>query len=389
MAVATPNASARQKAPAPQPLIPFTAASHEHAEPFALGNTTYTVGGAAQQIGPVDVPAFGFIRHVLIRVDITGGTAGPVVLSADYPFSVIQSVTLADVNGAPIYGPLTGYETFIANLVGGYAFRQDVRNILGSSAAFNMSFYLRVPVEINHYDALGCLSNQNAAASYKLSCTLNDSSVYTTQPTALPNVTITAKLEAWTQPGDMDLAGRPQAKYPPAHGTTQYWSKFVKQIVAGQNSVLLPRVGSYIRNIAIIARDVSGVRTDSALLSPVRLQWDQRDLYNEDVGYRKIVSAERINSLTVSSPTTIAGDIGILFYSFSHSNMNRSGDGPPNLWLPTVQSTRLEFSGPAGAAGTWTVLTNDVAPAEINPANRFSENSDTGFRPAVGAARQQ
>src|SRR2546423_579787 len=111
---ATPSRGAQQArggaVTAHPALIPFTAASHEHLEPmFDVSTAAASYASAAVQLGPFDVPAFGFLRHIWLFVQATGGTIGAGVLNADYPFNIIQSVTLADVNGAPIFGPLDGY----------------------------------------------------------------------------------------------------------------------------------------------------------------------------------------------------------------------------------------------------------------------------------------
>src|SRR3954452_4594437 len=110
---------------APVPLIPFTAAAHEHIESGGF-SFTVTPTAAQQQFGPFDVPAFGFLRHLVITVTgATGATAGPGVLAADSPWNLFSSISLSDVNGAPIFGPVTGYEAYLANLYGGYVFQQD------------------------------------------------------------------------------------------------------------------------------------------------------------------------------------------------------------------------------------------------------------------------
>jgi len=158
------------RAPA-MPPIPFTAAAHEHSEPV-ITDATLAIGAAQQPRGPYDVPAFGFLRHVFMEVILSGGTIGAGVLSPDYPFNILQNITLSDVNGAPIFGPLDGYAALWANIVGGYAFRQDPRLGPWYVGTINGSFWLRIPVEISRHNGYGALANQNAAASYKLSWTL-------------------------------------------------------------------------------------------------------------------------------------------------------------------------------------------------------------------------
>jgi hypothetical protein len=85
--------------------IPFTAAAHEHQEPaFTRGPTLLTAN--AQQLDTIDLPAFGFLRHIYLDVTCTGGVGG--TLAADAPFNIIQSLTLLDVNGAPLSVRWTG-----------------------------------------------------------------------------------------------------------------------------------------------------------------------------------------------------------------------------------------------------------------------------------------
>jgi hypothetical protein len=61
--------------------------------------------------------------------------------------------------------------------------------------------------------------------------------------------------------------------------------------------------------------------------------------------------------------------------------LGHNGDGTPELFLPTVQATRLECVGTSVTAGTVDIIVNDVAPAEVNPEQRYAEGSETGFHP--------
>ncbi len=286
-------------------------------------------------------------------------------------------------------GPLSGYQLLWANIVGGYAWEQDPRRNPNFVATFNFTFLLRVPVEIAHHNGLGCLANQNAAASYKLSMTVSPSTaLYTTAPTAAPLVTIQGWLEAWTLPSAVDMAGRPQAQQPPAHGTTQYWSVFRRQTVNGNNTLLLPRVGNLIRILLCICRNATAQgsgdnqRADNVFPSNPQLVWDARQLYNEDQNVRITRGFEAVESL-------FARDAGVFWYPFNNGGpgtQGRSGDEEPNLWLPTVEATRLELDGNTAVAGTIEFITCDVAPVEVVPSERYVETSATGFHPEVGVS---
>lgn len=363
--------------PAPQAVqaVPFIAAAHEHTEPAFT--SVVTPGANSVTLGPFDVPAFGYMRHILLEVSGTGGVLGTGVLTADWPWNIFEAVTLYDVNGAPIYGPFDGYAMLWSNIVGGYAFEQDPRGDPLFSGGVNPVFYLRIPVEISHGDGMGSLSNQNAAASYKVELRVRPLvQLISPAPTTAPSLTIRGWLEAWTLPNEVDLAGRPQAQLPPAHGTTQYWSHFTRSVIAGANTIQLPRVGNLIRNLIIIARSNAGARDDTAFYDTITFQWDARVLYQESRSLRIRNMWERL--------VDTGRDAGVFVYSFSHSDMGRSGDGSPVLWLPTVQSSRLELQGNASIAGSLQILTNDIAPAEVIPAERFVETSRSGFTPERG-----
>lgn len=383
-----PPATAQRRGPqqtqrAPQVIIPFTGAAHMHTEPVTT-DATLALGAAQQPRGPFDVPAYGFLRHVYLEVTGSGGTLGAGALSADYPFNVLQNVSLVDVNGAPIFGPLDGYALLQSNIWGGYAYRSDPRLSPNYVGTINCKFGLRVPVEITQHNGYGSLANQNAAASYKLSWTLATSvQAYATAPTTPASIQVRAWLEAWSQPNVTDLAGRPQAREPIGHGTTQFWSGFTKGgLAAGQQSIIFPRVGNMIRNLVFICRDASGARVDTVMPDPIQVNWDARILRLESQGYRLQKQMESQNA-------TIARDTGVFALPFDDGGeAGVIGGDDMSLWLPTVQATRLELTGVNVAAGSIQVLTNDVAPVEVRPDERFVETSTSGFHPSVGSGPQ-
>jgi hypothetical protein len=374
---------ASQTRTAPLPAIPFTAAAHEHTEP--MFDVTVAAGAppvASVQLGPFDVPAYGFLRHIYIEVDMSGGTIGAGVAAADFPWNFIQSIALNDVNGAPIFGPLDGYAVLWANIIGGYAGgANDPRSMPFFDATINGIFAFRVPIEIARHNGMGALANQNAAASYKLAITTNASTVtFSTAPTTVPAFRVRGWLEAWSLPNEVDVAGRPQATAPPAHGTTQYWSQYIKSIGVGANTTLFSRVGNLIRNVLVIARNATGVRVDTVFPDPATLAWDARALRSQD---SQNYFAERVRA---KLPDLTARDAGVFVYPFGDSDHGAIGDDDPTLWLPTVQSTRLEINGNSAVAGSLQVITNDIAPVEVQPTERFVDTSQTGFQPARGGA---
>ena len=367
--------SAKPQAQAYSPLVEFTAAAHEHVEPFY--DTSFTVGAASVTLPTIDVAAYGYIRNVVIQVTNSGGTVGPAVLAADGPWNLFNEVTLLDTNGAPLF-TMDGYSAYLANLFGGYAFRQDpALQPDFSNAPIAFSYMLRIPVEISHNNALGCLPNQNSSASYKVRLTVNPNTVlWSTQPTAPPTTRVRLWLEAWSQPTPVDAAGRANSVSPPRLGTTQFWTKLPKVNAIGDNTIRVDRVGNMVRELVFVFRDNSGVRQAAQAPDPLFINLDARQLTRMPQQLWRTYMGERY--LFSALP------VGVYNYSFAHDVLGHGGDGTPELWLPTMQSSRLEFGGSNfGAAGSVDIIVNDIAPATIDPGDRYVENSATGFHPAV------
>lgn len=360
----------RQSQPATIPAAPFVASAHEHVEPAFTSTVTPTA--ALQQLNPIDIPAYGYIRNILLEVVGAGGTGG--TIAADGPWNLFQQITLQDVNGANIYGPLDGYAAYVTNLLGGYAFRNNpVDSPWFVGTAPNPAFYLRIPVEISHSNGLGALANQNSAANYKLTLAINTTAaMFSVAPSPLPTFTIRGWLEAWTLPAPQDNRGRPQAQVPPLLGTGQYWSSRLQSgIVVGANTIPWTRLGNYIRMAAFIARDGTGARNSGSFPDPFQFNWDGMQIRNQSQRYNQQELYEKIGGL-VTMPA------GVFAVPFNHGGpVATIGDEDPDLWLPTTQSSRISIDGVAAVAGSVQVLTNEVAPIEQNQANRYvAPNAD-------------
>lgn len=367
MAPATLAGAPAQNAPkdgAPALLVPFVRAAQEHVEAFHDSTTTLGTGSTA--LSPIDVPAYGFMRGIFIEVTATGGTGTAAVYKGDGPFSVLSDISLSDVNGAPIVGPITGYDLYLINKYGGYRRATTNPKLHPDYAAptnGNFTFLLYLPIEVSGRDGLGSLANLNAASSYKLRATIAPKSeVFGTDPTTLPNVRVRAWLDAWTQPAGADLRGNAQATQPPAHGTTSFWSKKIVNVSQGQQTIRLDRVGNLVRNLVFVYRDNAGVRNAANFPGTFDLSWDTRLLKSLSPTVWRGSMSQRFN-LTGANDTAAGLDTGVYVEDYCHEFDGLAGAELRDGWLPTVQSTRLEVLGNFGAAGTLTILTNDVSPA--------------------------
>lgn len=367
--------------------LPFVAGAHEHCE--LAFTRTFTPGTTVQRTDPIDIPASGYITSVFLEVVCTGGAGG--TAAADAPWNMLTDITLLDVNGGTIVGPIDGYALMVANLIGGW---NGVHNNPADSPWFvgtapNMAFYLRVPVEITHKDALGALVNQNTSANYKLSFGINTiANITSVAWTTAPTVTVRGWLEAWTLPAPVSSKGDPQAQVPPALGTGQYVSvQGPRATVAAGFTAPWTRLGNYIRALGIITRDGSGVRQDTALPDPLNFNWD--GMLIKTIGQRVLQQQfyERVAG-TFTRPT------GVWALPFNYmGDYPGLGNDTPAGWIPTSQSSRISLDGTAAIAGTVQFITVEVAPVEVNQAARYQEHSGTGWNPntaggpvAAGAA---
>lgn len=363
-----------------QPIVPFIRASMEHREPCGIDVTRQLVTSGAQDLGVFDIPAYGYIRSIVIVVTATLGTGGSPAVGEDAPFSILQNIALTEPNGAVIAQFNSGYELFLANKWGGYAspLGADARMAPTTTidASGNCTFALRIPIELSGRDGLGALPNQNAAATFKLRLTLASGATggpyYTTAPTTQPTARVQVYLEAWDQP-EVAVAGMTNQVTPPAMNTTQFWSAQIYNVNAGAQTVRLTRVGNYIRNLIFILRRASGTRVNGQAdwPDPITMYLDARPvdiasklLLQEQMFRRSGFGARaQYTALTVAETKDAAGslDSGVFLYDFTHEFDQSIGQENRDLWLPTLGSTRLELQGSFANAGSITVLTNDVA----------------------------
>jgi hypothetical protein len=364
------GAVATAQQPAMAAALPFVASAHEHVEPaFTL---TSALGAATVPFNPQDIPAYGYLRSIFLEVSVAGPSAG--TIAADGPWNILSSVVMQDVNGANIVGPIDGYALYIANLLGGYANRSNPQDspLYSITTPYLPTFGIRVPVEVSRQDGFGSLANQNASANYKLSLTLNTSLAAFPTLTGTATVTIRAWLEAWTLPAPVSNQGIPQAQAPPLLGSGQYWSSRTQSVLVGSNTVGLTRVGNYIRAIGFIGRDASNVRTNASLPDPFQFNWDGMSIVNTSQNYMRQKLYEGTNGV-VTLPT---GVLALLYDTGGAAG--DIGNDPSTLWLPTMQSSRLEIAGTWAGAGSMQVLTNEIAPVDADQATRFQVPNGSG-----------
>jgi hypothetical protein len=367
-AVAPPQSRTPAGANTQRQVVPFIRSTKKHREPFF----DFTTGTGASTLSPINIPAYGFLRGLWIRVDGVGGAGVAATYAADAPWTVFSFLGLFDVNGAPLVGPFaTGYNLFLISKYGAYHRYFDSRNAdFTTPTTGNLRFWLYLPVEMIRRNGMGSLANLNAAATYKLQLSVNSTltggGVFTLQPsTPLTGWRIRIWLDAWTQPPQQDLLGNMTAQLPINHGTTQFWSEQVYTISSGQQTVRLLRVGLYLRMLIFTLRTSGGVRgPDTDWADPVQLFLDGFELVNLSQNFLWTELYSLYNTSPNTPETANNRDTGVYVFQFVDDDSSVLGNEERNRYLPTLQSSRLELRGSFGAtASQLSCMTCDIAPA--------------------------
>lgn len=348
-------------------IVPFRRATREHRELVSDLAYTLTTGTQTPPGGTISVPAYGYLRGLLVTVVVAGGVAGT-AFQANAPFNILQNIILSEPNGAPLVQFNDGYQLYLAHKYGGGTpvMFADPKGGIYSSTLPNFQFQLYIPLELDLRDGLGSLPNQNAAAMFQLRYQIAPSStLYTTTPTTQPTVQVTVEAYEYDQP-QQATDGVANQTTPPAMNTTQFWTVQQYPIVAGFNRVRLTRVGNYLRNLGFIFTDGAGSRTVGDTNWPTQLEIDldarpvdfaRKLTWRQTQFGRYHYAGATLDSLTV--PET--QDSGVFWYDLCHEFDGAVGNENRDGWWKTYGSTRLEVAGTFGAAGILTVLTNDVA----------------------------
>lgn len=358
---------------APRIVVPFVRASDENLQPANLDRTTAVLGANSQDLGITDVPAYGYISHLYILVEATGGAAGlnNAVAKEDAPWSILRDIALTEPNGAYIVQFNDGYQAYLAQKYGGYLSPEaaDPRaNPIFSAIAVtgNFTFLLRIPVAVSVRDAVGALANQDSAGQFKLRLKVGATTdIYSTAPDTKPTVRVRAWMAGWDQP-EPTSGGVGNQTEPPAHGTTSFWSvQSGITVNAGENVIELKRKGNYLRQIIFVLRRAGTSRANAQTDWPAETRF-LRDAfparYYNDLVWRTQMFERTGFDATIETKKGL--DNGVRFHDYMHEFDGMLGRENRDLWQPTRGSTRLEIAGNFVNAGTLDVIYNDVAIAQ-------------------------
>jgi hypothetical protein len=382
MAAAPAHTQVRPKAPAAN--APNAAPAHAVARmPFIRGSgwgrykfydqSGLTLTSNTQQIGPIPVKAYDFMRSIVVDVQtsVPGGGSG-VTPTEDGPWNLFTQVKCDQPNGQTMYQVSSGFSAAMIHAHGYYRNYNDPRQYqnyvytTGSGAAPSVSFRFRVPFELNLSDALGDLPNKDANAPFNFYLTLNTlANVFGGSPTS-PTFRVQVWLEAADQPPTM-LAGESVETEPPAMNTLQRWTEQPIAINSGQFDARVRKLGNYVRLLIPILRRSSSTRAngDTDWPDPTQIVLDEdtkdnisKNTWVEDIrerfGYGQAGSINDAFSGGLAGRWNGVFPVDYLSGPPGYDNMDRL--------LPTIESEDYILRGSWGNNGTITMLVGEVLP---------------------------
>jgi hypothetical protein len=371
----------RQPAPngkAPIPARPFrTGVQTVDDQPY---DVTVTTTASTQALNPqYEVPSTGFLNDIFLLVEgtVTTNSTNSVSYNEDNPFTVLDTVTFTDTNNQPIIGPVGGWDLYVINKYGGYAFQDDpksspiytaVTGTGGTGGSF--SFCLRIPIQLVPREGLGSLPNKSASTPFKVKITVAaTASIYNQVPSAAPSVRFRMAPVSYWQPQAADAQGNPLAQNPPGVDTTQYWNKTDYTVTAGAISPqLTSSVGFPVRNLIFVLRATSATGSratgETDFPDPFKVKLEANIMTDRLKSIWKTMIAQNYGYSGATFDAAGAKDNGLYVLPFCLDFYSKPGWESRRGYLPTTDAMRLQALGTVGGSGTHnlSVYTNYVAP---------------------------
>lgn len=347
---------------------------------------TVTLTAATQNLDQYPVPATAYLCNIYILAECTvtantataTGTGAVGVLAEDAPYILFDTITFTDTGNTAILGPITGYDLYVINKFGCYAFEDDpefnadlftatTNATASSSAAGSFSFLFKIPVEFVRRDALGSLPNKSNSTPFKVKSTISAiSAIYINSATPGGSVRIRMMPESYWQPTGDDGSGNPVDERPPAMNTTQYWDVTPYEITTTLQEDLRNSVGYPVRML-IFGLEAAGVRSTGETDFPddFTLQLQATKIIDTlpKKFWKKFVTEQY--RLGIAGDATGQKDNGIYPWPFCVDFGRGPGAETRRGYLRTTPGMRLKAKGSVGGSGahTWKVWTNYIGVA--------------------------
>lgn len=362
----TTAAPARPGAPQAAPMGPFRAGT----QPTVLATgyvQTVTLTAASQDLPQWQIPPSNILRCIYLEVVGTAaGNTASVAFAGDGPENIFSTVNFADAGGTSIVGSFDSYTLLMVQKYGGYGFNSDPRAnsqwkaTAGSGAtAGSFQVVLRIPVEVTSRTGIGSLQNQSTNSPLTLSLTVNSSgNIYSTAPTALPSVTVTARLGGYWKGSN---AGAAQT--PTAFGTTSYWNRTSYQALSGASQFQLANMGlgNPVRNLMFVNYATGGARSDSDFPATLEVDFRGNKLVQFDQLLWKWLMSEEFGLTNATQDAALGLDTGVYLLPFDRDFGLQPGAELGNGYLMTNVGDAIQLIGSWGSSSTLFEVINFLA----------------------------
>jgi hypothetical protein len=360
-----PGAAAAPAPQGPSSIVPFVRGSGKGKYKF-FSKAGLTLTTATQDLGPIDVKAYDYMRSILITVASTANGGATGTAAADAPFNILTNMAVKQPNGQTMYQVSSGYHAAMIQKYG-YARaytdpRADPNFVVNGSQA---TFAIRIPFELDLRDALGALPNKDAAAPFTLEMTLNTlTNVFGSGQGTSPTFTVEAWLEAYDQP-PTQLNGQPVQTTPPNMNTLQRWTEQNITMSTGQFDARVRKLGNYVRALIPIMKNSSNARiVTNGWADPVQIvldedvkdnisqaDWSRRiwEIYNYggiQSGTAATLGTASSIAIQIDSPGGADTGVWPLQYFMDGRDITEN----VNFYLPTIESEDYLLRGSWGSS---------------------------------------
>jgi hypothetical protein len=329
-------------------------------------NQTLTMSTATQSFPVWLLPPNNILRGIAIEVTavVPSSNSATVAFNADAPLNWASTFNFTTAGGTSIVGSFDSYTAGIVQKWGGYARNSDPRRsaaysvTTGSGATGgNFTIVHRIPVEIVSRSGFGSLSNTSTEAPLQLNLVLNTSTaVYSTAPTALPNVTVKGSLLGY-------WAGPSGRATPRNFGTTQFWNQQTYNALNGAQTYTLqapPGMGNPHRTWVAINRNASGgARSSANFPSPLNLTFRGNTLYQLD-NTLWVDEMSRVYGYDQALDSAGGCDTGVFVIPFNADFTYFAGSETGNSYLDTANGDPIGFNGTWNASCNLNWLVNFI-----------------------------
>lgn len=358
----------------PAPVMPrsFIVGSRRNDKPDFDQSITTTA--AEQRLSAYQLSPSGYLRGVYLIVEATtAGNAAAVTFAEDGPFNVLSSVRFLDTNSHPMVGTLTGYDLYVVNKYGGYAFQGDAEAAAtyfattgAGATGGSFAFVLFVPVETVLRNALTSQLNKSGAAQFSLEMFIAaTATIYGVAPTNAPSVRVRTTLASWLDPEPDDAMGNPVQQDPPMLNTTQYWHKQNYSVLASAQFTRLQGIDGLLRCLILIARRAASTRAngESDFPDPVSLKYEEAYLVQSRARLLFRFLIAQAYGYDGAAEASKGRDNGVYpFFEWMQDLWPKPGGELSRTYLPMSSASNLEVQGTWANAVSLDVLVNKMVP---------------------------